>query len=106
VSLLLRFDDRRARQPLRSGHVKSCACLRHENLNFVAAGARTAIDMLGKRFGRLVVTERAGSDQSHASSQSLALWRCICDCGTEITAVGAHLRRGSTRSCGCLRRRG
>jgi hypothetical protein len=38
--------------------------------------------------------ERAGSDQSHQSDQSLALWRCVCDCGEIIVAAGA--RQGRT----------
>jgi hypothetical protein len=29
-------------------------------------------------------------------------WICVCDCGTEVIAVGSNLRRGSTKSCGCL----
>jgi hypothetical protein len=90
---------------LRAGHIQSCGCLRHENLNFIAAGARTAIDETGRRHGRLVAIERAGSDQTGHGDESLALWRCICDCGAIVVRAGAHLRRGSTRSCGCLSRR-
>jgi hypothetical protein len=48
--------------------------------------------------------ERAGSNRSKKSG-SLALWWARCDCDQEIVVAGAHLRRGSTRSCGCLRRK-
>lgn len=57
------------------------------------------VDMTGKRFGRLVVLERAGSTKSKS-----AAWRCKCDCGSEVIVSGIYLRRGETRSCGCLHR--
>lgn len=30
-------------------------------------------------------------------------WLCRCDCGVERTVAGVYLRRGFTRSCGCLK---
>lgn len=59
---------------------------------------RKAIDETGNRYGRLVVIERAGSVPNGP-----ARWLCKCDCGKEATVKGSDLRRGSTRSCGCLR---
>ena len=55
-------------------------------------------DMVGKRFGRLTVIEYAGT-----SKQRKAMWICKCDCGN-ITrpVVGANLKAGTTKSCGCL----
>lgn len=50
----------------------------------------------GTRFGRLVVLGQAGSRQGQR------LYRCLCDCGNESVTRGASLRRGHTRSCGCL----
>jgi hypothetical protein len=58
---------------------------------------RQIIDMTGQRFGRLLVT-------SYSHTDRLANWHCLCDCGTSIVAVGAELRRGNTKSCGCLSR--
>lgn len=59
-----------------------------------------AIDLTGQRFGRLVAIERVGTCKAGA------LWLCKCDCG-EVTAVPtADLRRGHTRSCGCMERKG
>ena len=56
-------------------------------------------DLTGKRFGRLVVTDRAGSNQHHK-----ATWKCVCDCGNTKIIVGNSLLSGYTRSCGCLHR--
>lgn len=53
------------------------------------------IDLSGQRFGRLVALdyERAGRR---------TYWRCMCDCGTEHRVETNNLRRGKSRSCGCL----
>lgn len=55
------------------------------------------VDITGKRFNRLTVIERAGSDKNGE-----ATWRCLCDCGNETVVRGSRLRRGEIRSCGCL----
>lgn len=52
----------------------------------------------GQRFGRLTVTEPAGSDKIRN-----ALWRCLCDCGNAKVATASNLFSGKTKSCGCLR---
>lgn len=56
--------------------------------------------MTGKRFGKLVVIKRSGSDK-HKN----ATWLCKCDCGNETIVSGIYLRQGETRSCGCLQRK-
>lgn len=53
--------------------------------------------MIGEKFGRLTVLSAAGSDK-----WGNLLWECECDCGSETFVTGSHLRRGTTRSCGCL----
>lgn len=58
-----------------------------------------AIDMTGKRFGRLEVLYRNGSTKSNK-----ALWRCRCDCGKEKDIIGSELRSGRVVSCGCYHR--
>jgi hypothetical protein len=57
-----------------------------------------APDLTGRRFGRLVVKERAGSDK-----RGNALWLCVCDDGNKKTVLGLDLAKGHTKSCGCLR---
>ena len=56
------------------------------------------IEMIGKRFGRLVVIER------HHSTPKKVFWRCKCDCGNETVVDGWSLRSGETKSCGCYHR--
>ena len=57
-----------------------------------------AIDMIGQRFGRLVVISRAEN-----SSGGSAMWNCDCDCGETSIVIGGALRSGHTSSCGCLK---
>lgn len=56
------------------------------------------VDLTGKRFGRLVVIERAGYERNAVT------WRCICDCGNEITTTSYRLNSKQTTSCGCYQR--
>lgn len=63
-------------------------------------GGRPAIDMLGKKFGRLTVAERIPSPKRNDQAR----WRCVCECGGEVVVAGHKLRAGSTKSCGCFRR--
>lgn len=55
-----------------------------------------ALNLLGQRFGLLVVEARA---QSTATGN--ARWLCRCDCGIEKIAHASGLRSGETTSCGC-----
>lgn len=58
-------------------------------------GGQNTKDMAGRWFGQLHVLHRAGS------RGRLATWKCECPCGAIFTAVGADLRRGKTKTCGC-----
>lgn len=60
------------------------------------------IEMQLMRFGRLVVLNREGS-YSYEGAAKAAKWLCRCDCGSYTIVLGANLRAGATRSCGCLR---
>ena len=55
------------------------------------------IDMVGKKYGRLTVVERA------ANSGTRAAWKCVCECGNECVLDGKKIRTGHTKSCGCYR---
>lgn len=63
-------------------------------------GRGKKLDLVGQKFGRLVVVEWAGSSKSGVS-----LWRCKCMCG-KVKVVGRdRLQREAVKSCGCLRKR-
>ena len=55
------------------------------------------IDLVGQRFGRLIVIRFDGRDKWRKS-----YWLCRCDCGKEKIIGGNNLRSGNTKSCGCL----
>jgi hypothetical protein len=56
------------------------------------------IDMTGKVFGKLTVLNYSSTVKSRA------IWVALCECGTTKTYVGANLRNGNTKSCGCVGR--
>ena len=53
-------------------------------------------DLVGKRFGRLLVLARDSSIKKPA-------WVCLCDCGGRKVVLAYNLLHGNTHSCGCLR---
>lgn len=63
------------------------------------------IDLTGQTINRLVVIREAGRDKG-----GRVLWLCRClgkngdDCGNEVVVSANGLRRGHTKSCGCLSR--
>lgn len=77
---------------LRSGHTTSCGCVQKQ-----AARNNTYKDITGQRFDNLIALENIGSN-----AKGNALWKCKCNCGNIITVSGVELRRGHTKSCGCI----
>lgn len=57
-----------------------------------------AIDLTGRRFGRLVAIE-----PTVKRSRGSVVWRCKCDCGNECFVGSSELVTENTKSCGCLR---
>lgn len=55
------------------------------------------LDLVGRRFGRLVVRRYLGRD-----SQGKSRWECACDCGGATAARGGNLTGGHSKSCGCM----
>lgn len=55
-------------------------------------------DLIGNKYGRLVVVSRAENKGSKTA------WLCKCDCGNEVIVTGNALQCGDTCSCGCFRR--
>lgn len=54
-------------------------------------------DITNKRFGKLTAIKRTGT-----TSYGKAIWLCKCDCGNYKEIDGSSLRKGNTKSCGCL----
>ena len=57
------------------------------------------LNLIGKRFERLIVISLSGSDKRGKS-----IWNCLCDCGSYKNIEGSSLTYGGTRSCGCLQK--
>lgn len=57
------------------------------------------VSLIGKKFNRLTVIKRVGSDK-----YGNIKWLCICDCGNTTIVAGNELKRGGVKSCGCFRK--
>ena len=57
-------------------------------------------ELIGKRFGKLVVLEYIGSDK-----QGHCKFRCKCDCGGESVTFGTALLTGRAKTCGSCEKR-
>lgn len=55
-------------------------------------------NLQGVRFGRLTVVGR----HPEGSKDGQAQWLCECDCGNGKIVRGGELKKGKTKSCGCL----
>lgn len=53
-------------------------------------------NLLGKRFSSLTVIAEAPSKNGRT------YWLCRCDCGREKIILASSLKRGLTRTCGCV----
>lgn len=71
---------------LTSGNKKSCGCLAHPPRK----------EFVGKRFGKLLVTDYAGK------RAGMHRWKCLCDCGMSTVVGQTLLQTGKTKSCGCI----
>lgn len=54
------------------------------------------INLTGQKFGALTAVEFLGRKNKHS------IFRCACECGGETITTSNNLRRGHTKSCGCL----
>jgi hypothetical protein len=56
-----------------------------------------AVDLSGQVFGKLTaVTETT------KRKNSFVVWLCECACGNSVEVTSNNLRKGKTKSCGCL----
>ena len=56
------------------------------------------LDLTGQKFNRLTVIKDVGR-----TKQKAVLWECQCECGKIKIVCAGDLKRGSVKSCGCLR---
>jgi hypothetical protein len=54
-------------------------------------------NLIGKKFNRLLVIERA----KNLNKNRNARWKCLCDCGNVVIVFGRNLKNNNTMSCGC-----
>lgn len=83
---------------IKTGHTKSCGCSKFNN-------PLIAEDLTNQNFGRLTVICRdIERDRNREGKSGNAHWLCKCSCGNEeLVSVNAyHLKKGITKSCGCL----
>ena len=53
-------------------------------------------NLIGTKFGRLTVVA------IEPAIKSKIMVSCMCDCGTPKRVYLSHIRKGHTKSCGCL----
>jgi very-short-patch-repair endonuclease len=90
---------------LRSGNTQSCGCLRIERLQAAFVKKRGGIarnrqDIIGNRYGNLVVTEFFETRQTPGGTYR-TYWHCICDCEKYTVVSGRNLKSGEIQTCGC-----
>ena len=77
---------------LKSGNTRSCGCLNH---------TPRFEDLTGEIFGRLTVVGVDNRQLRKDGRGFLVYWKCHCECGKEKVVLGADLKSGKTKSCGC-----
>ena len=79
-------------------------CMRKYDLpvrTFWSRGKENYMDLTGQKFGKLTVKEKS---PRMINDNGCARWICKCECGNEVVVIGRLLRKGLTKSCGCLRK--
>lgn len=68
---------------LKTGHVKSCGCLKNKKE-----------DLSGTTIERLTFL--------YPDKNNVGKWICKCECGNLTSVFSSNVKRGLTKSCGCL----
>ena len=77
---------------LLSGKTTSCGCV-----GSLKRSLRTAKDLTGIRYGKLVVQHRHGA----IGATKHVTWVCLCDCGQTKVVTSTDLQQEKVMSCGC-----
>lgn len=97
--------------------IYKCECIKCGNIQYVASNVlrsnrkhcdnchtkqTSLIDMTGKTYNWLTVLERDLSP-AHMGHENDAYWICRCNlCGSIKSIRGISIRKGLTKSCGCI----
>lgn len=105
---IIEIDEEKSKEKRRLWVKAQCSCgkvisVSHNALqrgNTKSCGHFMGIDLLGQRFGKLLVIQKGENKHSYKKNY----WICQCDCGNITPPIeGASLRKeNGTRSCGCL----
>jgi hypothetical protein len=57
------------------------------------------MDLTGKKFNRLTVLEKTDKRKNRC-----IVYKCKCDCGNITYVKSTYIKKGYTKSCGCLQR--
>lgn len=84
---------------LRGGRSTSCGCTRMEKMRLASIKNEQ-----GKDYGFLHVERMATEEEKPRHDRTGVYWNCSCTkCGRKnIIIFGDYLRKGDTKSCGCL----
>ena len=91
---------------IRRGNISSCGCYQKEAarkrlLSNPKRYTNTIIEMsVGDVFGYLTVIDETPIKRGVGKN---FYYRCLCICGKKVTAQGTALRKGTQKSCGCIR---
>lgn len=95
---------------LKSGNTKSCGCLRKQNAKNMGyanknVGSKqknilTSASLVGCTYGELTVKTLYGKTKCRH-----LIYECVCTCGNTALVTRSHLLSGTTKSCGCLRKK-
>lgn len=64
-----------------------------------------AIDITGNNYNGIIVLERDFEEEKKHKNRGSTYWKCKCHCGNVFTTLRSSLVNGSTKSCGCLRKK-
>lgn len=97
-------------QCLRNGNTQSCGCYGQEKRNEGIRKSKKVlehckvlaknriIDMTGYKIGKLTVIRKTDLNKNHS-----VIWECQCECGNICYVTQNCLKKGDTKSCGCIK---
>jgi len=62
-------------------------------------------DHTGKKYGKLTVLKPDFKAEWKFTGNRGIIWICKCECGKTISTLSTYLTRGTTKSCGCAKKK-